>query len=180
MYHITFDLETLGNTSDAPITQIAAVKFTRDKIIDRFNRHIRMSYYDKPEIYPLFRVNYDTIKWWFKQEPEAIRNVHFADSQHSLPKALAHFDTWINEDIPAKDTLFWTHSTFDPPVLTHAYKILGKTDPIPFRNHRDLRTLHTLNQEVHFPRGGVLHDARVDAENQAEFIMGCLQKHKYL
>ena len=39
--NISFDLETLGNTSKAPIVQIAAVKFENNgKLIDTFSRTI--------------------------------------------------------------------------------------------------------------------------------------------
>ena len=44
MENITFDLETLGNSANAPIVQIGAVKFDGDgNILDKFLRTIDLS-----------------------------------------------------------------------------------------------------------------------------------------
>lgn len=169
--NITFDLETLGNTSNAPIVQIGAVKFEDDgTIIDRFIRTIDIESLDK--IRNNFVVDFRTVGWWFNQSDEAIKSV-YGDTldKVSLDKALFDFKEWIGK---TADYVYWSHATFDPPILHNNYKAVGKENPIPFRLHRDIRTL-THFAKVRVKRKGIAHNALDDCLTQADYISKGLQ-----
>jgi DNA polymerase III epsilon subunit-like protein len=69
--NVTFDLETLGNTSQAPIVQIAAVLFdNRGRVLESVNLKA-----DLKTIPQGFVVDFDTLKWWFSQSDFAIKSV---------------------------------------------------------------------------------------------------------
>ena len=142
--NITFDLETLGNTANAPIVQIGAVKFDDDgTITDKFKKNI-----DLDSLEGLgFRIDYNTLEWWFSQSHEAITSVFNTDNLNrvSLSKALYEFHQWIGK---TADYRYWSHATFDPPILINNYKALKKDCPIPFRLYMDIRTLTSLCPET--------------------------------
>ena len=149
MEHITFDLETLGNTSNAPIVQIGAVKFNDGGITDTFLRNIDLTSLESLG----FKLDYSTISWWLNQPDEAIKSV-FGDNLEkiSLSKALYEFQEWIGK---TADYNYWSHATFDPPILVNNYKTMKKECPIPFRLHRDIRTLSLLGGKVTIKRAGI-------------------------
>lgn len=173
--HITLDVETLGNGSNAPIVQIGAVKFNEQgEIEDTFERKIDLDslsrYADKLE------VNYHTIGWWFNQSPEAIKKVfNEKDDRVDLRLALHEFQMWIGE---LAGYYYWSHATFDPPILKNNYDAVGVRCPIPFRLFLDIRTLVVLAGKVEVERKGVQHDALDDCIYQAEYISKMLQKIK--
>ena len=71
MSNITFDLETLGNSSNAPIVQLAAVKFNdQGKITDSLLQYIDLASLQQYD----FDIDYETLDWWFKQSDEAIKS----------------------------------------------------------------------------------------------------------
>lgn len=167
--NITFDLETLGNTANAPIVQIGAVKFKDDgTIVDKFIRTIDLDSLQKYN----FKMDYNTIAWWMNQTDEAIKSVFkYGLEQVSLNKALWEFREWIGKP---SEYVYWSHATFDPPILNNNFKALGKDNPIPFRLHRDIRTLsHFANVKVE--RTGIAHNALDDCLTQANYISKGIQ-----
>jgi exodeoxyribonuclease VIII len=174
MEHITFDLETLGNGTNAPIVQIGAVKFTDDgTITDTFLRNI-----DLESLEGLgFHIDYNTLSWWFNQSPEAIKSVFGEELDRvSLSNALYQFQIWIGK---TADYYYWSHATFDPPILKNNYKAVGKNIPIPFRLHVDIRTLSLLGGKITIDRGDLIHhNALDDCIHQANYISKGLQQLK--
>ena len=169
--NITFDLETLGNTSNAPIVQIGAVKFTDDGVItDRFYRNIDLNSLQQYD----FKMDYNTISWWFNQSNEAIKSV-FGESLErvSLSKALYDFIEWIGKP---SEYNYWSHATFDPPILNNNLLMTGRKNPIPFRLHRDIRTITHFTGKIPVERKGIAHNALDDCIFQAEYISKGIQK----
>jgi len=169
--NITFDLETLGNTANAPIVQIGAVKFTDDgEITDKFLVNIDLESLER--IKDSFVIDFSTISWWFNQSDKAIKSVYGEELERmSLHKALYEFHQWIGK---TADYVYWSHATFDPPILHNNYKAVGKENPIPFRLHRDIRTLsHFAYAKVE--RTGIAHNALDDCLTQADYISKGLQ-----
>jgi len=168
--NITFDLETLGNTSNAPIVQIGAVKFTDEgDIIDKFHRNIDLNSLKQYD----FKMDYATISWWFNQSDVAIKSV-FGESLErvSLSKALYDFTEWIGK---TSDYVYWSHATFDPPILNNNLLMVGRGNPIPFRLHRDIRTLTHFVGKFNVERKGIAHNALDDCIFQAEYISKGIQ-----
>ncbi len=175
MLNITFDLETLGNKYDAPIVQIAAVKFTNEgKILSAFNKHVKLSSLEKYG----FSVTYSTIRWWFGQSMRAIRAVFKNRHTVSIDVAIKDFKAWIGEN--PGDYAYWSHASFDPPILANTIRELKMDDWIPYGKHRDIRTL------LHFIGGipndiekaGIAHNAIDDCKFQAAYICRAIEMLK--
>lgn len=163
--HITFDLETLGSTMYAPIVQIGAVKFDLENgITDRFLRTIKLSSLKRYD----FKVDYENIAWWFSQKDEAIKSVFCTENPVDLRLALLDFTKWIGKN---HDYYYWSHATFDPPILAHNYNQVGLPKAIPFRLQRDIRTLsHFIKTFEKLERKGIHHNALDDCIYQAQYI----------
>ncbi|WZE63636.1 exonuclease [Maribacter phage Panino] len=166
-FNITFDLETLGNTSQAPIVQIAAVLFDKQgTILEQVNLKA-----DLKTIPQGFVVDYGTLKWWFEQSDQAIKSVMTQGtlSHKDMCKEFMKWVTGIKEKY-GKDISYWSHATFDPPILDNNFKVVGVYNPIPFRAHRDIRTLTHFAGFIDVKRSGVAHDAIDDCYYQAKYI----------
>ena len=167
--NITFDLETLGNTSQAPIIQIAAVKFEDSgKITEEFAQNIKWSSLKKFK----FRIDYSTLNWWFNQPDNAIKSVCNQENAIPLRLALKNFIEWIGKP---SEYVYWSHATFDPPILDFNLKQTGIPNPIPYRLNRDIRTLTYFSGEVKVPRIGIHHNALDDCKYQASYISKAIQ-----
>jgi len=168
---ITFDLETLGNNANSPIIQLGAVRFYGDEVNpddikeeDKFIRNINMKSLQNYG----FEVNYDTIEWWFKQEDKAIKSIVNVEDKVDIRQALSDFRTWL---VNPADYVYWSHATFDPPILTNALVKTGVGNFIRFTSHRDIRTLtHLVGGHVNVDRVGVHHNALDDCIYQALYI----------
>jgi len=176
--HITFDLETLGSTYQAPIVQIGAVKFTDEgEIKDKFLRNI-----DLKSLEPLnFKVNYSTLGWWMSQKKASINSVFLKGNRVDLAQALNDFTLWVGNP---HDYFYWSHANFDTPILENAYKEVGLNCPLKRRRHRDIRTLCHLTGDIETKTIGIKHNALDDCITQANYISKRLQmiakpKNKY-
>lgn len=165
--NVTFDLETLGNTSQAPIVQIAAVLFdNQGKILESVNLKANLK-----TIPQGFVVDFATLKWWFEQSDQAIKSV-MTEGTLTHKDMCKEFLKWV-QDIRQEygaDIYFWSHATFDPPILANNFKVAKMYNPIPFRMHRDIRTLTHFAGRIDIERKGVAHDAIDDCIYQAEYI----------
>jgi hypothetical protein len=180
--YLTFDLETLGNTAQAPIVQIAALGFD-GKVIEPskvFNVRVELK---SLQHFP-FEVDYETVGWWLSQDKGAIDDVFNAQAHKRLHiiGALKEFRHFWKENCDAS-TQVYSHATFDPPILDHAYRVVDKTrSPIPFRSHKDIRTLTSLYLELvgkplpEITREGNHHDAASDCIYQARYITEMLME----
>jgi DNA polymerase III epsilon subunit-like protein len=170
--HISFDLETLGNTPTAPIVQIGACKFNTDGLIadDKFIRTVKL---DSLEAYN-FHIDMRTVRWWFSQDDKAIKSVFCTDEEVALRLALRDFIEWAGS---LGDYYYWSHATFDPPILNNNMLQAGLGRPIPFRLFRDIRTLmHFAGKTDGGEREGIHHNALDDAVFQAGYISKAIQK----
>lgn len=165
--NVSWDLETLGNTSQAPIIQIGAIVFD-DHGNEYESINIRADISTIPEG---FVVDYSTLKWWFEQSDVAIKSVMGGDIDHGY--MMVRFGEWVEQmkRLYGEGLIFWSHATFDPPILDNNFKVSGLKNPIPFRNHRDLRTLSHFAGEINIKRKGVHHNAFDDADYQMEYII---------
>ena len=172
--NISFDLETLGKTSKAPIVQIAAVKFENDgTIIDTFSRTIKVEDLENYDLEPY----YATLLLWFNQDKEALNQVFGSDSiKTELKTALINFCNWLGTD---EDYNFWSHATFDPPILKENYKAIGVESPILYSDFKDLNTLMELAGKPMIKRKGTHHVSLDDAIYQKDLIVECFRILKY-
>lgn len=169
--HIAFDLETLGNSYNAPIVQIGAVKFDEEGVFDEFKQNI---FFIDLESYN-FQIDYSTVLWWLSQSREAQDSIIDQSAAVSLKDALNAFGKWIGDP---DEYFYWSHATFDPVILGNAYRKLGIKNPISFRRQYDIRTLNYLAGHVDIKNPGVSHDALDDAKHQANYISEMLKRLK--
>lgn len=168
MANITFDLETLGNTSNAPIIQIAAVIFDeKGEMLDSIDIRCDLETIPQNE----FSVDYDTLRWWMNQvanNPKLVDVWNGAWIEHK--EMIKMFMDWVKEMTQKHGQLFfWSHTTFDPPILDRHAKIY-KTERLPFRDHRDIRTLTHIAGFYEVTKNNKAHDALSDCEYQARYI----------
>jgi DNA polymerase III alpha subunit (gram-positive type) len=171
--NISFDLETLGKTSKAPIVQIAAVKFENNgNIIEEFSRTINLEDLDNYDLEP----DYSTILWWLNQDSKAQNGVFGNDKvKTTLKSAIYDFKEWIG----IEEYNFWSHATFDPPVLKANIEAVGLDSFIHYRAFKDLRTLKELAGNPEVKRKGTHHVALDDAIYQSKLIAKCFAILKY-
>lgn len=81
------------------------------------------------------------------------------------PTALIYLNGWLKENMDCDSGQFWSHATFDFPVLTSAYLATDLKSAIPHRRCRDMRTIEMFfGNKIEWPtREGVHHDALDDA-----------------
>lgn len=165
--HCMIDTETLGSNPNSPIVQIGAVFFTTEGI----------------QTQSLFTIDFDdameygsadgsTIKWWLSQ-PKAAQEGLFKN-----PIAAKVAVERLSKLLEAQNANFyWSHATFDFPILTSWFRALNVKYPLPYKRCYDLRTLEYLAGPMEWAeRKGVHHNALDDAVYQAEHAIKLLNK----
>lgn len=158
MKNVMFDIETLGTRPTSVIVQIGACYFNRNTgEVDReFSVNI------EPD--DRFTQDQSTLDWWAAQSQEAKDAVFTGGIK--LEEALAEFAIFL------KDCEYlWSHATFDAPILSNAYAVLGMKMPVPYRGLRDIRTLMDLSNTsaLKVAREGIHHNALDDAKTQVAY-----------
>lgn len=168
MKDIMIDLETLGTSFNALITQIGACYFDRHtgEIGDTLDINIEIgSSLDKG-----FSVDSGALKFWFNHSPTFLNNAV------SIEKALALFGDFIT-----KKSLIWCHATFDAIILANAYERINQGIPYSYRNVRDIRTLTDLaklerKDRAEGNKDPKTHNALEDAIYQVGYCTECFNK----
>lgn len=162
------DLETLSLDSHAQILSIALVPF------GPMGEGLA-PYYEKiaPLTSTVFTVDSSTIAWWDKQD-HAVRDEAFGGTK-TIGQVLVEVQNYL---VAAGPIDFWSWgANFDEPILAHAFKVLGLTQPWSYKDVRCARTLSALHPNIKVPRIGSAHNALDDARNQAAVIDLCLATH---
>jgi len=160
MNDLMLDIETLGTGHNAVITQIGAVYFIRNtgQALSQFQTNIQI----QDALNEGLEIDGSALKFWFEQ---GIERMTWLKEPVCLSKALENFRQFC-----MKDTLAWSHATFDFPILTNAYNIFNSKLPIPYRNLRDIRTLIDLsNLPYNKPKTDKTHDALDDCLYQIKY-----------
>lgn len=166
--NIMIDLETLGNTHDAPIIQIGACHFNSEGITDALDVTI-----DFDSAMKYGKASGSTIKWWLGQSQEA-RDSVTAKGSVDLPDALEYLAKWISKFNRLDEGFadIWCHSSFDAPILANAYAATDKLLPYKYWQVNDMRTVDNLfGPALGIKRTGAHHTAMADAMYQAECLI---------
>lgn len=168
--HASIDLETLGNTTNAAITQIGVAFFHLEtgRIESRHNILVKWNGEG--------HVNASTLAWWFKQE-EAARLRMSEALERGAPVDAALAQLRILADWGKIEGVWGNGSSFDITILDSMYqRIPGLTSPWPFWASRDMRTLVDTAERLRgfdkrsVERAGTHHEAADDAVHQAQVI----------
>lgn len=179
--HVAIDLETLSTSPAAVILSIGAVAMAEggDILADFYSvcsiasqRETRQI--DKP-----------TLDWWEKQSSDARTVLEQANepSSPTLDSVLDELTRWLGDLGESHDVHVWGNgSDFDIAILNHAYKQRSPFVPWNFRKVRDMRTLYDLTLRFGLdikgtaPRVGIHHNAKDDAQFQAQVIVESLRQ----
>ena len=167
------DLETMGKLPTAAITSIGAVRFDPmgDWLGDSFHIHVSLENCLRSGL----TADASTILWWIAQSDDARATLVAGQcSAAPLVTALEALAAWM----PA-DAIVWCNGTsFDLPILKHAYNRIGMPEPWACFNECDLRTLKRMNPDLRIERTGTAHNALHDAIHQARLVQHILQFNK--
>lgn len=168
--HVSIDLETLGNTPDAAITQIGLAEFDIETGEIGRTKNILVKWNGEG------RIIASTLAWWFRQSEDARERMAEAlEKGTPLSAALAQLRTFLSE-IENIEGVWGNGSTFDITILDSAYQRDGGTSPWPFYAARDMRTIVDLAENLRsfdrksVERLGTHHEAADDAAHQARVI----------
>ena len=170
--HLILDIETLGVKKPAVIASIGAVVWGfRTGVVAKFKASVDLMEFEAvPEI--------DTVLWWLRQSPAAIRHTFGGAKRVPIADALSRFFAFCREQAP---DYYWGNSPdFDFGHL-EAYAASPADIPWKFSQLRDIRTfccedLVTLEDKRAILRNRIQHDALEDAKAEAEFLARALER----
>ena len=180
--HLMVDMETMGNSPDAPIVSIGAVFFdpstgnTGAEFYRVVSLESSMSFGMKPDA--------STIQWWLKQSPEA-RSTILVDEAMGLLETLELLADFIAENAAngSHTVQLWGNGcSFDNVILRRAYALTETPFAVPFWNDRDVRTMVELGKSVginpryDIPFEGDMHNALSDARHQVKYVSAIWQR----
>lgn len=161
--HVMIDLETMGNTPDAPIVAIGACRFDAIHISgDCFYRKISL----ESAVESGAKMDASTVIWWMQQSEDARKEI--TSGKEDLWTALCDFTAWIQDgDISG---VWGNGAAFDNVILAQTYRRFGQPAPWPFWLDRCYRTVKSMS-DVEMDRVGTHHNALDDALSQAKHLM---------
>lgn len=164
--HIMIDLETMGQTINAPIVALGACRFDiKAETIDTFYRVISL----ESAIESGAVMDAATVLWWLKQDDDARKVLTEPDC--TLQVSLKEFTTWCREtDI---DGIWGNGAAFDNAILAHTYYRLRLDPPWTYHDDRCYRTVRALSN-IPFLHHGTAHNALDDALAQANHLRAIL------
>ncbi|EPP7644802.1 3'-5' exoribonuclease domain-containing protein [Citrobacter freundii] len=180
--HLMVDMETMGNSPDAPIVSIGAVFFdpstgnTGAEFYQVVSLESSMSFGMKPDA--------STIQWWLKQSSEA-RSAILVDEAMGLLETLELLADFIAENAAngSHTVQLWGNGcSFDNVILRRAYALTDTPFAVPLRNDRDVRTMVELGKSVginprfDIPFEGDMHNALSDARHQVNYVSAIWQR----
>lgn len=180
--HAMVDLESFAGSSKKggnSIVQIGACKWNID------SGEIKSEFLVNtiPD-FTKYTVDYDTIRWWFKQNQQAQQSLYDPEPI-SLLEGLKQFFNWYRNG--SKPEGIWSHATFDVPTIQQAFHTEGLDAPWAYRSAKDIRTLNWLAQDLgidlnSLPRvdATIEHNGLADAIEQAKNVTTVLNAIKGL
>lgn len=171
---IMFDLETLGKNAGCPVLSIGVVEFDLNGIQKEYQLFFNVQDQERYELKP----EADTVMWWFKQSPEAIKAI-IDGQEHALNLAegltiLSQASDWAKEQV-------WVNgASFDFPILKALFNAVGIDIPWKYYNECCFRTLKNQLSKTEFEafrvKPEIAHDGLEDARAQALTLINMLLK----
>lgn len=169
---VMIDIETMGNSSNASMIQLAAVYFNRNtgELGQEFCVNI-----DENSCKALgFVSDQNTIDWWQEQDQNILNNIR--SSSKPIMQAITEFHAFYK--IGAHDVNVWSHATFDFVIVQNYLQKIGK-----YMNHRrarDIRTLVDLSQinlDL-YDWSNKMHNALDDCKFQIKYCVDAINNLK--
>lgn len=164
---LMLDIETLGKSNLAAITQIGAVAFNVEQgVIDQF--HIRVD--PETSVAAGMMVDVSTVLWWLKQS-DAARAEFDKGPQVSLQAALKGLSEFCSKHLNEDSGVWGNGVAFDNVILGNAYKLCNIEQPWKFWQDRCYRTIKGLLKSIPVDDYGVAHNGLDDAIKQANHLI---------
>lgn len=171
MNDVMVDLETWGSGNNAVVVQIGAVFFNRQTgaMGEKFKCNVQA----RTAVKHGFDIDADTIYWWLRQDPDAIKSITNGEDKLNITDAFSRFNDFLE---PAK--CVWSHATFDFVIIQNVMRTLEIKPSFHYRAARDIRTLVDLSgiNIKSIKREGVHHDALDDAIFQVKYCVQAMRK----
>jgi exodeoxyribonuclease VIII len=165
MIHTMLDIETLSTRHDALITEIGAVKFDADTIIDRF--HVGIDLADAQERYGR-HISASTVLYWLRPDRDDARAAMLALPRVEMLYAVEGFVNFVRETPAAERGSIWGKgSTFDNVLVKSACDAVGVEYPATYKQDECYRTFANRCPAVPYQQIGTAHVSIADAESQA-------------
>ncbi len=147
MNTLIYDFETLSTkTTNGVVLSLAILSYNEDRL-SGFGytyegllakcKYIKFNVEDQVKNYKRV-IDTDTLEWWSKQTPEAIKELDPSDND----QLISTIDDFLREHVDFKQLkkCYTRGNTFDPVFMEYIYKDIGKKEPIPFWAIRDTRS----------------------------------------
>lgn len=173
MKRLMFDIETLSTFPDAAVIAIAVV--IRD---DENPSHLQARSWFIDLATTIGHRNPETMDWWAAQDPH-VKNIVFAGNQ--VPREAIQelngflLSNGIHPDRTKDVRCYAAPASFDFPILTHQYQMLGLT---PAWSWRTQRCLSSWKHELEDNLG--IEIADVEPELRHHPVHDCLAQFKEL
>lgn len=137
MQDLMIDIETMGNSHNAVMIQLAGVFFDRET--GKTGREFCENVCAESCLEEGFETNEATKKWWAQQDPDVLKAI----TQNTSPvsEVMERFASFVGTD---SELIVWSHATFDFVIVQNYLKTL-KAGHLPYRGARDIRTLVDLS-----------------------------------
>jgi len=173
MNRVMVDIETLGQSNEASVISIGAVKFTEDGVTDD-------TFYENVDLESAtdlgLEIEPGTLLWWLKQDDE-VQDV--LTGGRPLTDVLEEFIEWYGD----ADEVWANSPSFDCEILESAMDAAGVEYPWTYKEKRDFRTVYNLphnvdadDPDVDGNEHNALDDARWQAAYTALVLDGMLSK----
>ena len=138
MKDLMIDIETMGNTPNAVMIQLAAVFFDR-KTGETGKEFCKSLAISSCEDFG-FTKDESTMKWWEEQNQKVLNEI--LEKGENALVVMDSFVDFLGKDI--KDVIVWSHATFDFPIVQNYLKAVTKSY-MNYKGARDIRTLVDLS-----------------------------------
>jgi exodeoxyribonuclease VIII len=173
MTDVMIDIETMGQSSGAPIVQLGACYFNRytGEIGDTFAANITL----KSALESGAQADAGAIEFWLSTSDQARQSI-LAKPRQNLREAMGQFNGFL---APAKH--IWSHATFDFVIVTNTLRRLDIKPHFKYQAARDIRTLTALAGVTKADltgmiREGIHHNGLDDCKFQVKYCVVCFNK----
>jgi hypothetical protein len=173
MKDLMIDIETMGNTPNAVMIQLAAVFFER-RTGETGREFCKSLTIPSCEDFG-FTKDESTVKWWQEQNQDVLTAI-LSEGEHALDVMDAFLD-FLGKDI--KDVIVWSHATFDFPIVQNYLKSITSSY-MNYKGARDIRTLVDLSgiELDKYDWTKKTHNALDDCKFQIKYCVDAINKIK--
>lgn len=172
MNNIMLDIETVANTNNTAVIQVAMIRFDwtgklGNSLVIRLNLD--------EQLRKGLDVNSSTLAWWANTNPQLFKSL-LTENVESVSQALSKICQFITFN-----DYIWCHATFDIPILNNLLHKFGFKTPWAYKKCRDIRTLTELAEldltQYNWDKEKT-HDALDDCRFQIKYCCDAYNKIK--